>query len=76
MYIDPYARRQFDKYNSADTQGIPYDYSSLMHYPEISFSKNRKKTIKPLTAGVKIGQRDFISQYDALHINLKYCPGM
>ena len=28
--------------------GVPYDYSSIMHYPWTAFSKNGKKTLEPI----------------------------
>jgi uncharacterized protein YxeA len=41
-----------------------YDYDSIMHYGEYAFSKNGQKTIIPLMAGSKIGQREHLSVKD------------
>ena len=37
--------RQFQKQSSSSTQGLEYDYSSVMHYPADAFSKNGRPTI-------------------------------
>ena len=57
--------------------GVPYDYSSIMHYPWTAFSKDRnKKTLEPIrnlngkTPYVKL------SDDDALQANRMYkCSG-
>ncbi|XP_063633300.1 seminal metalloprotease 1-like [Cydia splendana] len=53
--------------------GVPYDFDSVMHYPETAFSKNGNKTIIPLQENVKIGQRDGLSESDILKLNKMYC---
>lgn len=53
-----------------------YDYNSIMHYDEFSFSKNGNKTIivktKSNDSTIKIGQRNGLSEGDIIGINLTY----
>ncbi len=53
----------------------PYDYGSIMHYPDDAYSSNGKKTIVPLTAGAVIGQRTQLSTEDIKSINHLYMIG-
>ena len=64
--------------SEAGTQGVPYDYASIMHYDEFEGSKNGKRVIVPLgiiPEGVILGQVEYPSEYDYLHVNLLYCKG-
>ncbi|XP_070579813.1 bone morphogenetic protein 1-like [Ptychodera flava] len=55
--------------------GQAYDYQSIMHYPTRTFTKNGKDTIEPLMHGVKIGQRQGLSQGDVIQARELYqCP--
>uniref|UniRef100_A0A1B6F4X2 Metalloendopeptidase n=1 Tax=Cuerna arida TaxID=1464854 RepID=A0A1B6F4X2_9HEMI len=67
-------KRDFKKFNSSQTSsyGVPYDYSSIMHYSKYAFSRNGNPTITPLIRGVQIGQRRHLSEGDATKINLMY----
>lgn len=59
-----------------DTQSIPYDYSSLMHYGSTDFSVNGFPTIVPLQSGAVIGQRETMSEIDIQEVRLAYgCNG-
>ena len=66
------------KMNNVDTQGLPYDYDSLMHYSIGSFGNGQGPTLWPRDKSVnwwRLGQRIGLSILDALHLNIKYCPG-
>ena len=64
----------------ADVQGIPYDFDSLMHYGAYGFAINRNiPVIRPRSSSISInrfGQRNRLSPYDIMQVNIKYCPGM
>ncbi|CAF5003246.1 unnamed protein product, partial [Rotaria sp. Silwood1] len=64
----------FQKYSTAqaDTQNTPYDYDSIMHYPRDAFSVNGQDTIRPLQAGVTIGNRQTLSVIDIEEVQLAY----
>lgn len=67
----------FAKNADFDTQGLPYDYASLMHYPGTAFSKDGSRTFTPKDpkALSVIGQRDGFSKLDIQKINKLYkCP--
>ncbi|CAD5124175.1 DgyrCDS12473 [Dimorphilus gyrociliatus] len=46
--VAPFAKSNFEKVrpNGVDYHGIPYDYSSIMHYGATAFTRNGKKTIQ------------------------------
>ncbi|MBN9686143.1 MULTISPECIES: M12 family metallopeptidase [unclassified Corallococcus] len=69
----------FDKVNEAINS--PYDYGSIMHYSVTSgFSKKDANnndlplftTLQPVPAGVTIGQRDGLSDWDVLGLTSMY----
>ncbi|ROT79818.1 Blastula protease-10 [Penaeus vannamei] len=57
-----------------DSQGIPYDYSSDMHYGGFGFSKNGRLTIATVDPRNQelIGRRDGLSHRDTHLANLMY----
>uniref|UniRef100_A0A915MY79 Metalloendopeptidase n=1 Tax=Meloidogyne javanica TaxID=6303 RepID=A0A915MY79_MELJA len=58
-----------------DYLGAKYDYSSVMHYGPLAFSKNGKPTIEPKEKSVTIGQRLGFSPTDLYKVNKLYnCP--
>lgn len=72
--------RNFEKTTSffSTTQGVPYDYDSVMHYSSHAFSTNDQATITPRDESVKLsrlGQREGFSHNDVLHVKALYCPG-
>ncbi|KAI4481510.1 hypothetical protein M0804_009630 [Polistes exclamans] len=59
--------------NTVNYYGLPYDYSSIMHYSMTAFSKNRSvATIAPKINNVEIGQRLRLSYYDIKKILITY----
>ncbi|KAK3090662.1 hypothetical protein FSP39_013492 [Pinctada imbricata] len=68
--------RNFDKYKQGvqiDTENMPYDYGSVMHYSAYAFAIDRRKpTIEVLQPGVTIGQRTKLSDNDAKIIQIRY----
>eukprot|EP00731_Ephydatia_muelleri_P037858 Em0582g1a len=68
----------FDKLSLfvAKTQGITYDFDSIMHYLPNAFSVNGKVTVMPQDRGIslsRLGQRVDFSPYDLQHVNALYC---
>ena len=58
------------------TQGVEYDYGSLMHYSAYAFSSNGRPTIEPRDARVStytLGQRRRFSARDLEHATALYC---
>ncbi|KAK7866831.1 hypothetical protein R5R35_005259 [Gryllus longicercus] len=64
----------FEKYTTATVTdfGVQYDYSSVMHYSAVSFSKNGQATIVPKDPNATIGQRVGFSEGDILKLNRMY----
>jgi len=65
----------FDKYGSdyVNPFNVSYDYGSVMHYGSTAFAIDYSKpTITVKTSGAKIGQREGISDKDALKIKNMY----
>jgi len=70
----------FNKKTRSVTQdlGLPYDYRSVMHYPQYAFARDRRvPTIYPRQSGVQIiGQKLGFSELDKKGLNLLYqCGG-
>ena len=62
----------------SSTQGIPYDYLSIMHFDQKQFSANNRPTFMPKNSKIPFDSPwlwDTPSYYDYLHINLLYCGG-
>nr|CAA05969.1 astacus egg astacin [Astacus astacus] len=70
--ISPDNVRMFDKEMNMQL-GLPYEYTSIMHYARYVYSIEGDESIDPAPNGnVPIGQRDGISQYDIAKINKLY----
>lgn len=71
------AEVNFEKQSTTfvSTQGVPYDYSSIMHYGPTDFAKNQNKPVIRAKNGATIsGQRSHLTQSDIRHIQKAYCP--
>ena len=69
---------EFKKRDEVCTQGIPYDYHSIMHYKSTMHSNTGEPTILPSIASMNatdLGSAPLPTEYDYLHINLLYCQG-
>ena len=83
-YIDEDTEFQFPKVCecSTDSQGVEYDYASIMHYPAYAFSNGSGPTIEVTNQGEytrqgspEFGQLTGLSQRDILRLNRLYnCP--
>nr|XP_057939822.1 high choriolytic enzyme 1-like isoform X3 [Doryrhamphus excisus] len=70
--IDPKMAYNFYKQDT-NNLNTPYDYSSVMHYEKTAFSTNGRDTITPIpNSNVHIGQRQGMSRWDIMRINLLY----
>lgn len=70
--VEPlYARIDDERFENF---GTPYDYESVMHFGNVTFSKNKKKTLEALDDDFKdkIGQRKALSEGDVKRINRMY----
>ena len=77
IFADYYSSFQMFHNSIVTTQGVPYDYYSIMHYRAISSSKNGVLTILPLRniLSDEVGGKHLPTEYDYLHLNLRYCEG-
>ncbi|NXE27203.1 ASTL metalloendopeptidase, partial [Ardeotis kori] len=73
-YISPGDRSDFRKFENSNNLGLPYDYSSVMHYGPYTFTNTTgKATIVPIPdRSVHIGQRLGLSNLDVAKINKLY----
>lgn len=66
---------------NSDSQGVPYDFDSLMQYSATAFAKpggnvNTIVPIDPIIDPAILGQRTHLSTYDILQVNIRYCPSL
>ncbi|XP_063758089.1 hatching enzyme 1.2-like [Eleginops maclovinus] len=66
------ARRNNFKVKRGDTQNLPYDLNSIMHYGQYFFSVDGSPTVLSKQSGVQMGQRSHLSQLDVLRLNSLY----
>ncbi|XP_030577996.1 high choriolytic enzyme 1-like isoform X2 [Archocentrus centrarchus] len=60
------------KVKYGNTQSLPYDPESIMHYGQAYFSANGNPTMLPKGSGMTIGQRTHLSQLDMQRLNKLY----
>ncbi|XP_068628467.1 zinc metalloproteinase nas-4-like [Battus philenor] len=69
----------FDSYGPhiTDNMGLPYEYTSIMHYGPYAFSMNGRPTIVALRSFEgEMGQQERVTDYDWLRLRRHYnCPG-
>lgn len=72
--ISPGKESNFNKYNASyvSDYGTTYDYTSIMHYSSLAFSKNKNATIVPLQNITQLGQREGFSKEDIVKLNRMY----
>ena len=66
----------FEIITDAVTQGLPYDFGSIMQMKHDAYSKNGLSTMIPLNDSIPkemLGQSTYPSQQDYLDIKLTYC---
>ena len=77
MYTDRLISFQFEKQDSADTLGLPYDFDSITHYPATAFQKapglNTITPKDPTVALSRLGQTERLSPTDINHVKIRYC---
>ena len=60
---------------NTSTQGVAYDYRSLMHLGPYAFAKGTDETIVPLKVTDRYSNRISPTFLDILHIKILYCQG-
>ncbi|MBI3207635.1 MAG: hypothetical protein HYZ37_01890 [Candidatus Solibacter usitatus] len=69
--VDPTLAYNFSvQSNSVNT--TPYDYNSVMHYPNYTFSKNGLPTLQTIPPGIPIGQGASLSSNDVVGVKAIY----
>ena len=70
---------KFGIQRKSTSQGIPYDFSSIMHVRHDAFSRSRyQSTVLPrnrATSETILGTSTTATDLDFLHLNLLYCGG-
>ena len=57
------------------TQGMAYDYKSVMHPGLYAFAKGKHKTIVPLNSTGHLYRERYPTALDIFHIKIMYCEG-
>ena len=70
--------KKFRVENKTTSQGLPYDFNSIMHFRHNAFSRGHKSTVLPRDHGIpktSLGTSDTGTDLDFLHLNVLYCGG-
>ena len=60
---------------NTSTQGVAYDYWSIMHPGVLAFAKGKCNTIVPLKFTGNISVTTHPTLLDIFHVNILYCEG-
>ena len=74
LHIGYHSKFQINTHTA--TQGLPYDFGSIMHLEHDTYSKNGLSTMIPVNDSISkamFGQSIYPSQQDYLDIKLTYC---
>ncbi|XP_056284827.1 zinc metalloproteinase nas-4-like [Pseudoliparis swirei] len=63
------------KVQQGNTQNLPYDINSIMHYGPYFFSQDGSQTVVPKQSGADMGQRTHLSDLDIKRLNKLYHCG-
>ena len=78
MILNPFTGqvREFDILDeNTSTQGVEYDYKSVMHLGVFAFSMGNLETIVPLKSPYPFYGTKYPSALDIFHVNILYCEG-
>ena len=70
---------KFDIQANSTSQGLPYDFQSIMHFHYNAHSHNQKSTIIPKVSTMprtELASSERGTYLDFLHVNFLYCRGM
>lgn len=72
--------QNFEKYShlESDILDIEYDYTTIMHYGRMAFSKNQRPTMQAIgKKDMALGQSKSLNEFDIIQINALYdCKSM
>ena len=69
---------KFRVQNITTSQGLPYDFRSIMHFRHDAFSRDHKSTVLPRSHTIRktfLGSSASGTDLDFLHLNILYCGG-
>ena len=71
--IVPSAWHNFNQFITDGDDGGPYDYNSIMSYPEVgAFSRNGKPTILASEINITVGEANYLSDGDIAAVHTLY----